>query len=179
MSCRLSVTTLLLSVIVLMSACGNTITTTQPAATASPDPAPINDLRSRFQTAYNAGDAAAVAALYTDDAVSLPDHHAAIQGKVAIQQYFQEVFAQYTTNITLMSPDLEITGDVAHEYGTYTMTLTPKAGGNATTGNGKYLVVLKRQADGSWKLHHDMDNAAGPHPGMAMPGMPMPGAGRR
>lgn len=171
MSCRLSVTTLLLSVIVLMSACGGTTPTTQPTATAPPDPAPINDVRSRFQTAYNAGDAAAVTALYTDDAVSLPDRHAAVQGKAALQQYFQEVFAQYNAKLTLMSPDLEITDDIAHETGAYSMTVTPKAGGNAMTITGKYLIVLKRQADGSWKVHHDIDNTDSP--------MAMPAPGRR
>jgi len=178
MSLKSTIPALLLSAIVLMSACGNTTTTTtiQPAAPAPPDPAPINDLRSRFQAAYSAGDAAAVAALYTDDAVSLPDHHEAIHGKAAIQQYLQETFAQVAANMTLTAPDLEISGDIAHETGSYTMTITPKRGGNAMTVTGKYLVVLKRQPDGLWRVHHDIDNT---NSAMAMPGMPMPGAGRR
>ena len=173
MSLKSTISALLLSVIVLMSACGNTATTTttQPAATAAADPAPINDLRGRFQAAYNAGDAAAVAALYTDDAVSLPDHHEAIRGKAAIQQFMQETFAQVTANMTLSAPDTEITGDIAHETGNYTTTITPKRGGTAMTMTGKYLVVLKRQPDGSWKVHHDMDNTNS--------AMPMPSAGQR
>ena len=161
---------LLLCTMLLAAACGTT-PAPQPAATAAPDPAPINDLRSRFEAAYNAGDAAAVTALYTDDAVSLPDRHAAVQGKAALQQYFQEVFAQYNAKLTLMSPDLEITDDIAHETGAYSMTVTPKAGGNAMTITGKYLIVLKRQADGSWKVHHDIDNTDSP--------MAMPAPGRR
>jgi uncharacterized protein (TIGR02246 family) len=127
-------------------------------------------VRSRYQAAYNAGDAAAVAALYTDDAISMPDHHAALEGKAAIQQYLQEMFAQYTHSLNVTPGDTEITGDLAHEHGTFSLTVTPKAGGNAMTENGKYLVVLKRQADGSWLIHHDIENAGNPHPGMPMSG---------
>jgi uncharacterized protein (TIGR02246 family) len=150
---------LLLCAVMFVTACG----TTPPAETMAPaDPAPINDLRARFAAAYSAGDAAGVAELYTDDAVSMPDHHTAIVGKAAIQQYLQGIFAQYTANLTITPGDTEITGDLAHEHGTFSTTVTPKAGGNAMTDNGNYLVVLKRQADGSWKIHHDIDNSSNP-----------------
>ena len=160
MSFKFSISALLLCTVLLATACG----TTPPAQTtmAPADPAPINDLRTRFAAAYNAGDAAGVADLYAEDAVSMPDHHAAVVGKAAIQQYLQELFAQYTANLTITPVDTEISGDLAHEHGTFAMTVTPKAGGNAMTDNGNYLVILKRQADGSWKIHHDMDNSSNP-----------------
>src|SRR5688572_4757278 len=157
--------TLLLCSVAFVTACGDTTPeqTTAPATATPADPAPINNLRSQYLTAFNAGDAAAVAALYADDATSMPDHHPAIDGKAAIQDYLQGMFAQHTASITITPSDTEITGDIAHEHGTFSMTVTPKAGGSAMTENGKYLVVFKRQADGSWKIHHDVDNAAGPH----------------
>jgi len=160
MPIRLNRFVLLLCSVVLASACGGT---PQQTATPSTDPAPVNDLRSRYQAAYNAGDAAAVTALYTDDATSMPDHHAPVDGKAAIQEHLQQIFAQYTPSLTITPADTEISGEIAHEHGTYSMTLTPKGGGNAITENGKYLVVLKRQADGSWKIHHDIDNAGSAH----------------
>ena len=132
----------------------------QPAATAQADVTPINELRAAFQTAYNAGDAAAVAALYTDDAISLPDHHQPVEGKAAIQRYFEdEIFKMYTVTIQIMPVDTEITGDLAHEHGTYTIAVTPKVGGEKMTDDGKYVVILKRGADGVWKIHHDIDNS--------------------
>jgi uncharacterized protein (TIGR02246 family) len=154
----------------LATACGGT-TQEEPAATAPPDPAPINELRNQYMTAYNAGDAAGVAALFTDDAVSMPDHHTAISGKAAIQQFMQEMFTQYTANLTVTPGDTEISGDIAHEHGTFTGTITPKTGGGAPMmQSGNYLVVLKRQPDGSWRIHHDIDNSSAPHPGMTPPG---------
>ena len=162
MSFKFSISALLLCAVMFLTACG--ATPPQQTTMAPADPAPINDLRARFATAYNAGDATAVAELYTDDAVVMPDHHAAIQGKAAIQQYLQGLFAQSTANLAITPGDTEITGDLAHEHGTFSMTVTPKAGGNAMTDNGNYLVILRRQADGSWKIHHDMDNSSNPQP---------------
>ena len=46
--------------------------------------------------------------------------------------------------------------------GPMTITVTPKSGGNAITDQGNYLVIAKRGADGSWKLHHDIDNSDHP-----------------
>ena len=139
---------------------------------ASTDPAPINEVRTKFQAAYNAGDASAVAALYTDDAVSLPDHHPAVQGKAAIQSYLQETFAQYAATMAITPSDTEIVGNFAHEHGTYTIKVTPKSGGETVADDGKYVVILKRGADGAWKIHHDIDNSN------RMPAAPAPPAGK-
>jgi uncharacterized protein (TIGR02246 family) len=156
---------------VLAAACGGGVQ--EQTAAATPDPRPINELRAKFQEAYNAGDAAAVAALYTDDAVSLPDHHPAAQGKPAIQQYLQETFAQYAATMAITPADTEISGNLAHEHGTYTIKVTPKAGGETVTDDGKYVVILKRGADGAWKIHHDIDNSN------RMPAMPTQATGSR
>jgi uncharacterized protein (TIGR02246 family) len=141
----------------LAAACGGAAP--EPAASAAADPAPINELRANYLAAYNAGDAAAVAALFADDAISLPDHHAALQGRAAIQEYFEGIFAQYAVTMTVTPVDTEIIGDLAHEHGTYTIQVTPKAGGETVNDDGKYIVILKRGADGVWKIHHDIDNS--------------------
>jgi ketosteroid isomerase-like protein len=42
---------------------------------------------------------------------------------------------------------------MAFSLGTYTPSLTPKEGGSKTTIDGKWLDILKRQADDSWKIY--------------------------
>ena len=61
---------------------------------------------------------------------------------------------------------VEGSGDLATATGTYTMTLTPKKAGAKPlpTEDGKYLEVLKRQDDGSWRLVYDMWNFNAPPP---------------
>ena len=43
-------------------------------------------------------------------------------------------------------------------------TLTPKAGGEPTEDSGKWLGILKRQPNGSWKVHRDIWNSDKPFP---------------
>jgi uncharacterized protein (TIGR02246 family) len=166
---KLSFCCLLLCSMVL-AACGGTAQAPQ-TATTSADTTSINDVRSKYQAAFNSGDAAGMAALFADNAVSLPDHHVALEGRAAIQQDFQDQFAQVTGNMQIMPVDTEINGETAYERGTYTMTITPKAtGGAPMKETGKYIVILKKQPNGSWLLQNDINNTNVPPPGMAMPG---------
>jgi uncharacterized protein (TIGR02246 family) len=146
-----------LSSLLLVAAC----TSSTPQATTT-DTAPIADVRNRYVAAYNAGDAAGVAALFAEDAISLPDHAPAINGRAASENSLKEMFAKNTANITITPGETEIVGDIAHEHGSYSITVTPKAGGNAMTDTGKYLVILKRGSDGKWLVHHDIDNTNAP-----------------
>jgi ketosteroid isomerase-like protein len=55
-------------------------------------------------------------------------------------------------------------GDLAYAVGTYRATLTPKKTGGKPmpTEEGKYVEVLKKQADGSWKIVYDMWSSNAP-----------------
>ena len=53
------------------------------------DKATIQSLNDKFAQAFNAGDAAAVAALYTDDAVILPPGAEMMKGKNAIRAFWK------------------------------------------------------------------------------------------
>jgi uncharacterized protein (TIGR02246 family) len=135
----------------------------------STDTAPIDEIRGKFQTAYNAGDAAGIAALYAEDAVTQPDQRPEIRGRANIEKDLQQTFSQMSFNLQITPGETEIVGDIAHEHGTYTMTITPKAGGAPMPVNGKYLIILRRQADGAWKVIHDMDNTSAEHAPAAAP----------
>jgi hypothetical protein len=52
---------------------------------------------------------------------------------------------------------------MAYDRGTYKTTVAPKApGAKAIQEDGRYLVVLRRQADSSWKLVELIGNVAYP-----------------
>ena len=54
-------------------------------------------------------------------------------------------------------------GNLAYERGIINMDIVPE-GGQAMTDKGKYLVVMKRQADSSWKVAVDIWNSDLPQP---------------
>ena len=135
------------------------------AAETEADVEAINSLRDDFIALDNASDAAGLASLYTNDAVLMPPNEAAVTGSQAIESWFQTTFDQFTTEFTVASEELEVVGDWAFDWGAYMTALTPKAGGEPTEDRGKYIVILRKQVDGSWRIAHDIWNSDNPAPG--------------
>jgi len=149
----------------VLSACQPTSTLGEKAA--APDPAPINALREQFVAAFNAGNAAEVANVYTDDAILMLPYEPAFEGKQAIQAAFEALFqnnADNTLKLTMTAQEIQIAGDWAYERGASSMTVTPKAGGKPIEDSRKYLVIFKRLPGGTWKAHRDTDSSNYPLP---------------
>lgn len=64
-----------------------------PALPAVAQDNPIIARMTEFTAAYNAGDAAAIAAIYSPDGVILPPGQPAIQGREAIAAHYAQAFA--------------------------------------------------------------------------------------
>jgi len=139
-----------------------------PAAPPGPptgdDATKINALRDGFMAGFNAGDAAKVAEGYTSDGVDMPAHHAMVVGKEAIAAYNREVFSQISAKLTITPVETVISGNWGYDRGTFTMMVTPKAGGPSMTDQGKYIVLLQKQSDGAWKVTRSMDSSDLPMP---------------
>lgn len=114
--------------------------------------------------AFNTGDVSAAVALAMDDAVDLPPHRRAVIGKEAIRSFVQSDFTQFTMNFADEIVEVEVAGDLAVIWSNYTVTLTPKDGTEPIEDNGKWLKVLKREPDGSWKFSRNIWNSDNPPP---------------
>ena len=134
----------------------------EEADTTEADVEAINSLRDEFIALDNASDAAGLASLYTNDAVLMPPNEAAVTGNQAIESWFQTTFDQFTTEFTVASEELEVVGDWAFDWGAYMTALTPKAGGEPTEDRGKYIVILRKQVDGSWRIVKNIWNSNNP-----------------
>ena len=129
------------------------------------DIAAINSVVEQWQSGTNSGNAAGVAATSTRDAVLMPPHSPAVLGE-AIRPFFQEAFFDlFRVKVSLASDEIQILGDRAFRRGTFTLTLTPKSGGEDIGDQGKYLEIWERQTDGSWKIARDIWNSDKPLPG--------------
>jgi uncharacterized protein (TIGR02246 family) len=120
--------------------------------------AAIEKAISAFEKAANAKDVAALASMYTEDATLLPPGSAPIKGRQKIQQYWQGFFDAGASDAKLRVVEVSSFGDVAYEIGAFEANLPVPQGGTART-QGKYVVIWKRQPDGSVKLHVDMFSA--------------------
>ncbi len=123
----------------------------------------IEAVNEKFIAALNRGDAAAIAALYTEDAILLPPNSGMLEGKEAAQAFWQGGLDMGIKEGELETASVEAQGDTAYEIGKYKLTIEPP-GGPTIKDEGKYLVVWKRQG-GSWKLHADIWNTSLPAAG--------------
>jgi uncharacterized protein (TIGR02246 family) len=57
--------------------------------------------------------------------------------------------------------EIRVLGNQAYGHGTYGYSMTPKGGGETSTISGKFLTILEKQADGSWKILIDCFNYNG------------------
>ena len=105
----------------------------------------------------NNGDAAGVAAHYTDDAAVLPPDAARIDGREGIQGVWQGLIDADYRDIVMTTQEVDVFGDVANEVGTITATAPREDGGRAQLA-GKYVAVWKRGGDDTWRLHRDIWN---------------------
>jgi uncharacterized protein (TIGR02246 family) len=118
--------------------------------------AALRGLDEAFVRDANRKDAAAlVAGFYAEDAVLLPPNAPMLTGVDAIREFWQTVLDAGVADVTLETTRVGASGDLAYGIGRYTLT-APLAGGGRAEDGGKYLVVFRRQADGTWKAIADM-----------------------
>ena len=110
----------------------------------------------RFAEAYGRGDAKAVAAFYTADAIAFPPGGEMAKGRDAIQQMWQSTMDSGVKSLSFTVVDVGTSGDVAYETGTVVLSIQPP-GKDSTTASAKYVVVWKKQGN-DWKLHRDIWN---------------------
>ena len=137
-------------------------------AAAGGDEAAIAKIRTAFQTAAGTQDGAAIAKLFAPDGVEMPPNAPAAKGRPAIEAFHKAFGQQWMMHgMTIASTGLKVTGDVAHDVGTYKQQLMPMKGGPVVDDTGKYIVLLKKDASGAWWITQAIYNSDLPLPGAA------------
>ncbi len=111
----------------------------------------IKAFDSGIAEAINMNDAAATATYYADDAAIHPPGAGRIDGKDAIQAYWQAAIDAGLSEVSIVASSVDINGDSSISVG----TLSGKMGDAALTG--KYIVVGKKTDEG-WKMVQDIWN---------------------
>jgi uncharacterized protein (TIGR02246 family) len=122
----------------------------------------VADVNERWRQAALAGDAAALASLYAEDAVLLAPGMPTAKGRPAIQSAFATIFESPPSSVTIESDATIVSesGELAFDHGTYTMSGTTPAG-EAWQDTGKFLGVL-RNTGGEWTYIADTWNSDAP-----------------
>ena len=132
---------------------------------AGGDEAAIAKVRAAYEKAAGTQDGAAIAKLYAADGVEMPPNGPAAKGRAAIEAFHKAFGQQFMMHgMTITSTETKVHGDYAYDIGTYKQGLMPMKGGAVSDDQGKYVVLLKKDASGNWLVTHAIYNSDVPVP---------------
>ena len=120
----------------------------------------VNQLWKDYSTALSEGDLLGWLALWTEDGIRMPPgepHRIGLDQlhlslKRHLELYAYEKFTIYPEEVCIL-------GDRAYTHGVYSALINSLDIGKRTKICGKFLTILAKQVDGSWKIAIDCFNA--------------------
>ena len=127
----------------------------------------IGGLDQAWRQAITANDLNSIVACYAGDAVLWAPDAPPAKGEEAIRKSYSDLLAANTvTNASLTNTHYQMCGNLSIGWGEFTLTLSPKSGGNPTILSGRFTAVAKKEG-GKWRYvvdHASANPAASPAP---------------
>ena len=117
----------------------------EPSVTLPPELARV---LTDYEAGWTAGDAAALASLFTEDGFVLPNSRAPVKGRAAIQK----LYTHPGSPLSLRAIAYATHGDVGYIIGGYGRS-------RDKPDEGKFTLTLRKSGDGRWLIVSDMDNS--------------------
>jgi uncharacterized protein (TIGR02246 family) len=114
----------------------------------------IREVHSTWISAVNAGDLATLVTLMTDDAVFLNPGQPPF-GRDGFSANFSAAHQRVLIRCTSDLEEVVVAGEVAYTRARDALSVSPRAGGEATELAGHRLTVYRKQPDGRWLLARD------------------------
>jgi len=116
----------------------------------------IDKGNSQWIEGWAKGDAAMVSEIFADDGVQLANNGRVFKGRQQIMERQTRAMQSVEpgVKVTVTTVDVWLDGDAAYETGKYKYEYVEK--GKPNTDEGRYVVIWRRQKDGSWKVAMDM-----------------------
>ena len=112
----------------------------------------VEKANSEFIVAMKTGDAATIAAPYTEDASFITIDGACVQGRTEIEKMYRDRFAKsgLARSTKINSKRLVVDNDLAYESGYGEIEMLKD--GKPSINGGRFLTVWQRQTNGDWKI---------------------------
>jgi uncharacterized protein (TIGR02246 family) len=123
----------------------------------------VLDLVHEADLAFAAGDASRYAALFTEDGRVYLLHSDPAEGRASIEARWRAAFDRLDTSAWEPRTELvEVHGDHAAVFGTYTERLLNREDGSRTLVRGRVVYWLRRESDGRWRISLLMNSHSHP-----------------
>ncbi len=122
----------------------------------------IRQLWKTYEQGINTSSADVWISIWDDNGIQFPADEPMYVGKKAIYASSVDIFPLLEMRMTISPQEITILGDYAYSSGSYVFDLAEKGSDEWMHIDGKFLTILRRQADGSWKIWRDCYNANPP-----------------
>lgn len=144
---------LLLVVVALLAASGGAIAQQTPAAAPARVPSvtlppELDRVLRDYEQEWEAGNVTALARLFTEDGFVLRPGHPPVRGRAAIEESYRGASGDLHLRALAYSAE----GSVGYIIGAFAY------GSADAPDGGKFILTLRRGADGRWLITADMDN---------------------
>ena len=119
-----------------------------------PDERAIREVHSTWIDAVNANDLVCLLSLMADDVVFLNPGRAPL-GRDGFSPGFSAAHQQAWVNCVSELEDVVVVGEVAYTLSRDSLSVTPRAGGEAMQLAGHRITVYRKQPDGRWLVARD------------------------
>ena len=155
---------LILPLMLLVVAC-QPATVEQQVVTTGPDVEAITTAFEQAVAVANAQDVEGVLAVYADNVVSFPPNEPPVDGIAGLRQMMETAWAEHTIQLTASPDEVVVAGELAVMRTSYEETATATGESEPLEMSGHWLIIWRKQSDGSWKIWRDMwTNVAPPEP---------------
>ena len=146
--------------ILLLAGCQQpTTSTASDSFSEEADITAIRQLQSDWNIAVEAGSVDGYAAVLDDDIELLPTDAEPINGVGNYRAMLNGVFSSEDFKVEVMAPSvIEVDGDRAYARYDYIIHRTPKGSTETVSSYRKFLDVMRRQDDGSWRVYKHIWN---------------------
>jgi ketosteroid isomerase-like protein len=129
--------------------------------------------KTEFREAYNRGDVDRLLSVFCDQGFTdMSEGEPSFYGSEAsavLRRRMKKFFAEFDVEMAIIIINIELSGNVAYDYGWHKLVCRPKRGGAPVHSRYRYFEKWVRQADGKWKIAFQITNRDVP------PAMPPPG----
>lgn len=123
-----------------------------------PDAEAIMRVWRSYERGINEADLDLWISLWDEEGIQFPPDEAMHRGKAEIRAANVDLFPMLEMRMGISPQEIAVLGDYAYSSGSYVFDFSERGSGAWTHVDGKFLTIMRRQADGSWKLWRDCFN---------------------
>lgn len=117
-----------------------------------------------FALDWGGKDADRIASHYAEDGSLIIPNTPVMKGRDAISKGMKGTLSDPNWSLVLQPVDVEVSRgrDLGYTSGTYVVTATDPTNNKVATEKGRFVAIFRKEADQSWKVAQDINNAEAP-----------------